>query len=439
MPSPREYAAVLLCCMVACRADRITNVPPSVTSAAHAWSGGTLVLHSTSFTGADSVPTVVVGAETLAVRSLGFDSVVVQLPDTNGLIALSVRLRAGGEAVDSVRVHGFVLETSAPGPAVTGWLYPWPERGAPTALGFQGGRLVLLDFRLNTATPLTADTGLGHGCLSGPVPSATEPGLVVISSLVGTGLVGAGASCGPMIAVPVISGAAAPDTGPPPDGQWPAVQLHRGVWLISYKHYFNIVSGSPAGGFTLLASLIGCDQPQGFELSPRGDRVVPGRCGAAGPYSAGGIPVFDPRGPSVAYVLTAFHQTWGGDFSEGGDTLFQAAVDSLGQNGLFAVDPISGRILGRASFEALGLDTRVDPNGSWVYVAGLVGDIGPPFIAVFDRMSLSRVATLRIPAAVAYPSWGDLEIVTSASERRLYLTINDRAAAVHVLQFDLLP
>lgn len=434
MPSPRGFAAALLICLAACRADRITDVPPSVTSASDAWSGGTLLLYSPAFTGADSVPIVMVGAETLAVSAAGPDSVLVELPDTNGFIALSVWLKTGGAAVDSVRVHGFVMETSAPGPAVTAWLYPWPGGGASTALGFQGGRLVLLDFRLNTTTPLTPDTGLGHGCLAGPTPSATEPGLVVISSLAG--------SCMPMIAVPVTPGAAAPDTGPPPGGQWPAVQLRRGVWLISYKHYFNIRGRTPAGGDTLLASFIGCEQPQGFALSPRGDRVVPGRCGAAGPYSVGGIPVFDSRGPSVAYVLTAFNQTWAGEFSERGDTLFQTAVDSLGQSGLFAMDPDSGQVLNRAPLEAIGQDVRVDPNRSWVYVAGSVGSgLGPPFVAVFDRASLARIATLRVPAGVAPGphTADDFEIVVGSAERRLYLTLNDRAVPVHVLQFDLMP
>lgn len=433
MLNPRAFTAVLLFGLVACKADRITNVSPSVTSATHAWSGGTLVLRSTSFTGADSVPTVVVGAEALTVRSLGFDSVVVQLPDTNGLIALFVRLRAGAEVVDSVRVHGFVSAGSAPGPAVTGWLYPWPGSGTATALGFQGGRLVLLDLRLNTTSPMAPDTGLGHGCLSGPVPSATEPGLIVISSLVGTGSVGSGASCAAMIAVPVASASAVPDTGPPPVGLWPAMHLARGVWLVNHKYWFDIVSRSPSGGFTTTSSNIACSQPTGFAISPRGDRVVPGRC-----LAPSGIPVFDPRAAGVAYVLTAWHQTWGGEFSASGDTLVQAAVDSLGQNVLFAVDPTAGRILGRASLEAIGLDARIDPNGSWVYVAGLVGNIGPPFIAVFDRVSLARVATLRIPAGVAYPS-GDFELISNSPDRRLYLTINDRGTPVEVYTFELMP
>lgn len=434
MGSQRRMAAFLLSALVSCRADRITSATPTVISATDAWSGGTLVLASASFAGADSLPVVVMGAETLAARVAGPDSIRVQLPDTNGLVVLRARLKAGTELVDSVRVHGFVSAGSAPGPAMTGWLYPWPHRGAGTAVAFQGGRLVLVDLGLNTSPPLTPDTGLGHGCLNGPVPSATVPGLIVVSSLVGSGMVGATAVCGPMIALSVGSSSAAPDTGPPPDGTWPAAHLGPGVWLISHKWTSDVVVRLPSGGFDTTVSGIPCYQPAGFAFSPRGDRVVPGRC-----WSPSGIPVVNPASGAVAYYLTGFRETWAGEFSAGGDTLFQAAEDSAGQNALFVVDPTTGRILSRVPLDELGLDVRVDPNGSWVYVGGAVGGMGAPFVAVFDPRSLARVATLRLPAGVAYPTGGDFEMVSNAQTRRLFLTVNDRAAPVAVYTFELMP
>ncbi len=418
----------------ACRADRITDARTTVVSARDAWSGGTLLLTSAAFGGADSMPVVTIGHDTLSVQSVRPESIAVQLIDTNGTVQLSVHLKSGVQLVDSVRVYGFVGAGAGPGPAVTGWLYPWPTRGAGTALGFQSGRLVLLDFGLKTSSPLAPDTGLGHGCLSGPVPSASGPGLVVVSSLVGSGTVGSSASCGPLIALAVGSGSAVPDTGPPPDAGWPSVHLSRGVWLIGHKYSMDIVVGSVPTGFRTTAAGIPCSQPAGFVVSPRGDRVVPGRCGAAG-----GVPVFGLDTAGAAYTVTAIRETWGGEFTAGGDTLFQAADDSVGQSTLLELDAASGRVLARVPIDEIGLDVRIDPNGAWIYVAGAAGGAGAPFVSVFDRTTLARVATLRIPAGAVYPLTGDFEMVSNARDRRLYLTINDRSAPVSVYTFDLMP
>jgi hypothetical protein len=85
--------------LAGCHAERITSADLPITSAAaDAWSGGTIVLRSASFTGADSLPTVMVGADTLVVQSLGAESVLVHLPDTSGPITLAVKLREIGRA-----------------------------------------------------------------------------------------------------------------------------------------------------------------------------------------------------------------------------------------------------------------------------------------------------------------------------------------------------
>lgn len=424
--------AALLLGLPACMAERVT-IPPALTFAPDAWSGGTLMLRSPLFRGVDSLPIVMVGAATLAVRSAWPDSVLVALPDTDGMIALSIRLVSGDATMDSVRVHGFVSLATAPGPAVDA-IAPWP-RGGATALGFQGGRLVLLDYRLGTSTPLTPDTGLGHGCQQVPVPSATEEGLVAIASLIGGG--GNSSTCAPLIAVPVAPSAAAPDTGPQPYSIWPAMHLKRGHWLVSFKYDFRIFRRDAPGAFTELLRNVACSQPEGFTISPRRDRIVPVGC-----YAAAGVPVFDPRTPGVAYVLAALQYTETGDFSDAGDTLFQVGGDTLGLHGLFAIDAATGHVLAANSFEVYAYDVRLDPGGKWIYVAGAAGGTsGPPIVAVYDRSTLARVATLREPAGtISVPVLrGDLEILFDAAGRRLYLALNDTRNPVQVLQFDLMP
>jgi hypothetical protein len=448
--STRSLATVVACCLtLACRTDRITTEGVEVAFASDAWSGGMLALHSAAFTGADSLPTVTTGAETLTVRSLGTDSVLVQMPDTNGSVALSIHLRAFDKPLGSVRVHGF--RSAGFGPRVEGAPYPWPGSGAPRALAFQDGRLVLLDYRYGTASPLTADTALGSPCLAGPVPSATEPGLVVVSSHSALGV------CGPMVAVPVTPGAAGPDTGPPPPVYFAAMQLGRGRWLINRKYWFDLRVRTPSGGFTTVVADIPGDEASTFAISPRGDRVVPVQCGSD--QSPAGPPVFEPDLPSVAYTLPALSNLGGAAFSAGGDTLYVSGLDSLASSGLFlSLDASSGRILGRAKLGSApagqytsSSSVAVDANRPWVYVADERD--GRPYIIVFDGASLARAATLRVPTQAIQLGQGDLRLtygiyvlVTSPGERRLYLTVNNQTAsgpgpsvATYVLAFDLMP
>lgn len=416
-------AAALALCVASCHADRITTEDVAVTFDLHAWSGGTLVLRSSAFRGGDALPTVMAGADTLGVRSYGSDSVLVQLPDTNGWLALVVRL-SGGRSVraGSVRVHGF--SDARAGPDVDGAIYPWPGSGAPTALAIQNGRLVKLDFRFNVAGVLLPDTGLNRGqCLRGaPMPSAANPGLIVISP---------GPGCGPMIAVPLIPGIAAPDTGPPPS-YWPAAHLGRGRWLVNYKYWFQIVTRSPAGGF-VSGPQIPASQPFGFAVSPQGDRVVPVGCYG---YDTG-VPVFDPAIPGVAYYLG--QQTGGAAFSAEGDTLFVIVGDELQ-----AVDATSGTVRRRAPIRTnypRDAGVALDPSRPLVYVAGEWGD--RPFVEVFDRATLALVSTLRAPTGLPELTWflygaSQDVLVLSAAERQLYFVLNSWAST-YLLRFELMP
>ncbi len=443
------FLAALFATLAACRSERITTIDVPIEAAStRVWSGGTLVLRSSAFEAADTLPCVRIGAETLAVQTFGRDSVLVQLPDTTGVITLSVTLRNGAsKTVDAVTAHGFV--SAGFGPRLDGTPYPWPGNGAPTALAYQDGRLVLINYRYGTALPLLADTGVGPPCAEGPIPSPTEPGLVTTASRQG--------GCGPLIAAPVAPGAAAPDTGPPPQHYWSAMQLGRGHWLVNNKYFCSLLARAPAGGLDTVAfNIPACDEMSGFAISPRGDRVVPFQAyGVAG--GTPGIPVFEPAGPSVAYTLP-LNEIGGVAFSEVGDTVFAAAADSAGRAMVFAADAVSGRILatktlasGAASYTTAS-SVALDPGRPWLYVADQQN--GQPYIDVFDRTSLSRVATLRVPPGAMQLDPLQVEmfdiyvIVLSPVERRLYLTFNYAAAnaslpgpsrATYVLQFDLLP
>ena len=414
----------------ACQPDRITTEDPVVTFDTEAWAGNTLVLRSASFRGTDTLPTVTVGSDTLPVRSFGSDSVLVQLPDSTGWISLAVHLAGGsGGPVGEVRLYGFA--GAGAGPHVDGPIRAWPGGGVPTVLAIQNGRLVRIDLRTNSAAPLLPDTGLSRsGCLyPGPMPSAVNPGVVVVAKQVSTG-------CGPLVAVPVAPGVAAPDTGPPP-WYYSAVQLARGSWLVASHHYVVIKTGSVATGF-VSGPQIAIEAPDNYAISPRGDRVVP-TLGYS--YAGGGMPVFDPARPGVAYYLTGLPDVANAIFSDGGDTLYVTGWGSSGDAELRAVDAATGRLLARTATRAAGGDIALDPVRPYLYVAGAVGDA--PVVEVFDRASLALVATLRMPPGrlpfdprvIVY---SDFVTVMYPSARQLFVVVNPWGDTA-VLRFDLMP
>ncbi|HTT68673.1 MAG TPA: hypothetical protein VMF70_11630 [Gemmatimonadales bacterium] len=435
--------------LVGCSTDKITRVAPTVTAAADAWSGGIVLLGSRSFTGPDSVPVVTVGNDTLVVQRRGVDSVLVQLPDTDGAISLVVRLRAGGHANVLVSVHGFASVRPGPPLEVNAQLYPWPDAGNPTALAIQDGRLVLLNLAsLTVSAPLAPDTGLfchttDYGSFA-PVPSATVPGLVTaLTSCPG------GAGYGRVLAVPISPAAAPPDTSPLTAAEV-GVHLSRGKWLVSNGHAGLVVyARTDSVTFSQTA-------PNGFEafgavVSPRGDRVVPTftLCG-----TVTGLPVYDAAG-AVAYRIANIPCASGpATFTEAGDTLYVSGVDSLYAEVLLAVDATTGSILARAIRSPDTLYIRASPT------AGLAADPLRPFLYaagwrdgpvldVLDRGTLQSVASLRPPASVtagldsrANPLMGyPWTIVMNPIARRLYVVPTNKSATPepYVFEYELMP
>ena len=413
-------AATLALSLTACGPEPVsTDERFLVSFDAHAWSGGALVLRSTAFQPGGELPRVTVGGTRLGVRPHGSNAVVAAVPDTNGLITLRISLASRGlEQAGVVRVHGFVDAGS--GPEVDGRLLTWPPASPiPTALGYQRGRLVRLDFRFNTATIMAPDSGLTSRCLGGPMPSAANPALVVVSA------------CGPMVAVPVRPGAAERDTGYAFQYD-AAMHLGRGQWLVStgVNQIGITFTGPVPPGYS--TDEYRCEHPDGYVVSPRGDRVVPLYCG-----SPLGAPVFTPAPPGFAYYLGSDYGVADAAFSAEGDTLW--ALDDPAS--LIAADAATGRILARTSLRRTGGygGIAVDPHGPWLYVAGWSDAYGP-IVEVLDRNGLTPVATLRVPSTAPRPTWAYNTYTTfvplfDAVARRLYVVLGDP----FVLQFELMP
>ncbi len=445
----RAIFAELACLLsLACASDRVTTEIPFLAVPVEGWSGGTAMIVSPSFAGADTLPAVTVGGRALAVRWLGDAAVQVQLPDTNGSITLEVRLRSGGRTTAPILVRGFAGVNDGPALDADARLYPWPVAGVSTALALRQGRLVQVNLgALTVSGPLAPDTGLGcptpgsqtYGIFA-PVPSATVPGLATaVACGVGANML--------VLAVPVAPSAAAPDTGPL-TGAEVAVHLARGRWLVSIGNPGLVVfTRNDSGTFT--QSPATAWEALGAVVSPRGDRIAPAwtKCGIGA-----GVPVYDSSG-AVAFRVADFPCTSGpAAFSPDGSTLYEAGIDSAYRETLVAVDAGSGAVLARAvRFADVPYQNRLptsglaaDPDRPFLYAAGWHDGL---FLDVLDRETLEPVASLRAPAAVTsaldplrVPASDLWTIVVDGSARRLYVVPSDYASTrqPYVFSYDLM-
>ncbi len=416
----RPLFASLQLAVAACSSD-VTTPPlnPVVTlSATSAWSGDTIALASNSFVGSDSVPLVLAGADTLVVHHVG-DSVSVVLPDTNGVITLAVVLRDGGRS--SVDVHVFGYDTAFAAPdldgAATG--VPWHAGGPTRALGIQHGRLVIVDYAGGTATQAAPDTTLGDytntkcGVYEAPMPSLSDPGLVVVPL-----------GCGPWAAIPFNGSGSAADSAPANAGStlsfW--VHLDRGKWLqigdVQHTYSWN------GSSFDVDTGVWGGRDASGVALSPRRDRIVP-------EYVIGTASGSAVYGRDGAVAFWAAGSTGGAAFSPGGDTLFRT-INSAYPYHLAAYDATSGAALNQGEIPTWQMGVAVDSARPYLYLS----NGGNVF--VYDRLSLHQVAVLRTHML---PPGTTADLYVDPVGRHLYvvpdrLSISD-PTSVH--RFDLMP
>lgn len=408
----RPLLASLLLLVAACSSD-ITN--PVVTEpSASAWSGSSFALLSASFHGIDSLPLVMVGAETLAVRRSA-DSVLATLPDTNGTITLTVRLHGGGQATADVHVYGF--RGTSTGPAFdNGWGIRWSFRGPTMLLGIVNGRLISFDVATGSTIAASNDTGLSGSSWPLATPSLLDTGLVAVPT--GSGK--------PWIAAAFHGASAVSDTGPGVGVVGWYVHLARGLWLVQGEWQWTATA--TGSGFVNGATVLGCRQPLNIAVSPRRDRLVFEYCRAVGPDST---PVFD--GLTGAVAFRAGRGSGGATFSPGGDTLFLTTNPAYGSDTLRILNATTG-----APFAMIAI-----PSGA---AGGIVLDPAHPLlylsqgqdVFVYDRATLQLVATLRGRPLAG--SQFDTDLFIDPAARRLYAVGKATGVApAQINQFDLMP
>ncbi len=421
--------AGLLLATVACHADRALIEEGSVAAVpGNYWSGNEAPLVSSNFRGADALPLITFGAETLAVRAGGTDTVFVTLPVASGTLSLQVAFHDGSVVHVPISVYGFRRTFLSVPLDEDG--FPWPA-DRPTITAIRGGALRLFDVTTNNLRSLNPDWVAFRCGNDVATPSAADARLLVVPL-----------ACGWYAATPQ-SGGATPDTIDVRgiarvNAIWYMIHLRPGAWLAMAKETLIAVTrtvGAPALG----ASIEGCGEAYGFAVSPRGDRVAMKYCrgGAVTAF----YPVIATATSGVAFRLPLVG-TGGAGFSPDGDTLFVTGdTIVLGVSAvsvLLAVDAASGAILRRVAAPASGslMDVVVDPSRPFLYLTQ--GNA----VYVYDRATLTQVAILRAPgASVPDPGHHFLTLIDPFA-RRLYTwspRVGAPASGRDIAEFSLTP
>ena len=253
---------------------------PKVTIASSSgWAGSTVVLVATGLTGADTLPTVVIGLDTVTVRYAPPDTLKVTAPDTQGTFTVQLGFRGHSLiSVGTIQLVGGFVDTWTVSP-VGGHPVAWPGAGqASLAMALDSG-LALVSLRLRSSVQALPDSIFDISCINGPGPAAG--GRITVEGRPFP-------FCGPLVAVRPDSPWVAPDTGPGAGDARFAAQLATGRWLVAWHHGVLSFKRTPSGAWDTATTPYHVEEPYEIVVSPRGDRAV-----ALGRDYAGiGMPVF---------------------------------------------------------------------------------------------------------------------------------------------------
>jgi hypothetical protein len=424
---------------LACRENATAPVNPTVTlPSSVAWAGGSFALTSSAFTGADTLPVVVVGSDTVAAQYLAPDTLMVPAPQTAGTFTVMLGFHDRGllQAGTVEVAGGFAGEWVTP-VSVGGHPVLWPGSPQTSLVMARDTGLALVDPRLETAVGRLADTLFDVRCLQG-VGQAPDGRVTVMHFDPFIGCTGTLYSVRPdVLAPPVDTGPSYPAVGV--GGRF-AIELTPARWLVASHHSVRSCRRDTTGAWICWSADL-FEETYEIVVSAQRDRAVPlGR-----DYAGIGMPVFGLDSAGPAYLLSGFHALAGAQFTPDGDTLYAVAYRALTDSVplLVALAASDGAVLDSAPAWPGSAQLVLDPSQPWVYLVGHPSYWSPPEVHVYDRRTLRQVAALTTGMATLPNGAGDAYTVLSPAERALYVfetcSFCSATSAVPVFRFDLLP
>ncbi|MGE5762280.1 MAG: YncE family protein [Gemmatimonadota bacterium] len=390
------------------------------------WSGGQLSVTATAFIPPATLPTILLGADTLPVARLDDTTVSARLPGLTGSFDLRVAQGRSSSVLGPVTLHGF-----ADARALSGLWGVLTALGGGTPLVFGSGTrsVVLADLRYGTLLDYADSL---HSPLCDWGPGATFlPTRLVLEQL---------DTLSPVLACKVSTWTLTPssaqrvDTGPSWTGGRIVAEIAPARWLFSKKHDFDLVECDSTGCHaTVLGS---CGQLDGVTISPRGDRVAPDMYWDCGQR----VPILDAPSASIAYRVPLLAWSEGATYSSDGDTLFMAGADSSGRGWFLALRASDGRVLDSTRLEVSPGDVAFDPLGRWIYVSGTTATFTPTDttvaitvgaqLEVLDRATrvpVTILTTVELPVGCdgGCGYWNKQRLVLDVPDRRVYVVSTD--------------
>ncbi len=409
------------------------TVPQVAISPAVQWSGGEVLLTSHDL-GSRSLPRLLAGAETLAVRRVSDSVVAAVLPlGPSGTIAIDLVRNGSRYRVGQVERAGF-RESHLAIPGFVGELVTAWRGSTPVVLG-EGSTLDFGIQELDLNTMLVAPLpGVKVPPRYGLSPTRTPNEFLALDSLRSSVQRW---RYGP---VPAFF-----DTVPTfINSQFirQSVQFQDSVWLITSAHSANVRRGSswifpdfvPQGGGIGLRA----EGSWNVFLSPRGDVAT-----YSVNFAAPGVPVFRMSTGDTAYTLGAgfpFAQAAG--FSGDGDRIFfLGGARNPTADSLLVVRAATGEVLGGVHLPAdQGLGLAIDPVRPLAYVEVIRG--GHPSVLVYDQ-DLDLVGELPAPVTgtpTCDPQWcWKSLLVVDRARSRLHSVWYRDTDGNFISTYDLLP
>ena len=382
------------------------------------WAGEDVLITSPGFAPAGEPPSVSINGVTVNSRFVNETTLAVATPSARGSYVLRVSSPYVMDLPATVFLRGFIAQET--GPSLFGRLEVLP--GPPAVLGQVADGVVRWNIQARTATRVM---GVQHdgSCVWG-IGSSYTPSHLVLHY--GTCPIETGWSIWRMAGTPT------PFDSIPLATRSISVELAPKKTLYSDHHEFWLVDCDTT---PCRNDFVTAERVTDVVFSPPRHRLVP--LGAFLPPD--GVPIVDPATARVVYRIPRIRLPYGAAFSLGGDTLFVGGLSGS------AVDAPSHIVRARASDGQVDtiidvpqtvVAIEVDPVRPWLYI--MFGD--PPSFDVWDRRTLTRIASFPIPGKSCLCFW-KTKILPSPLEHRVYVASTHLAegAAASLLVFDTPP
>jgi len=340
------------------------------------WSGGDLVLTSPSIPQIHETIRVVVNGDTFPSVYRRGDSIVFR-PDVPGsgtyrISVVPALLPVEGSS-DVVTIRG--MAACYPGPQMSGYPLPWPERYRLSTFVADGAEsAIIVDAATGESRPAVPPSAHNPGIGMGP-GWTTEPLSVVLSGSIVDGVTG---TC-------VWRLEPSPEPIECREGaysRYTLAQLGTGNWVFAGHHHTDVIWGDTTRSTNWL------EGPDGLILSPHGDHVI-----VSGASPDGQLLVSAEQNGRVARSPFLFSSDAPAAFTPDGDTVFMVGSAEYASPPLLVVfDPRApSELIARIDLGTTDAsDIAVDPAAPVLYVLGFDG-----VITVLDRGSLHVTGRLR--------------------------------------------